>query len=75
MLPMKAITMLAALMPLSHGAATFANENVRGEHYDAVVVGAGFGGMYLLKVLREEGLKVLVIEAGGDVGGTWYWNR
>ena len=42
---------------------------------DAVVVGAGFAGMYMLHRLRELGLKVRVFEAGSDVGGTWYWNR
>jgi len=42
---------------------------------DAVVVGAGFSGMYLLHQLREQGLTVVVFEAGTDVGGTWYWNR
>ncbi len=44
-------------------------------HVDAVVVGAGFGGMYMVHRLRGLGLSVRVIEAGGDVGGTWYWNR
>ena len=43
--------------------------------YDAVVVGAGFAGMYMLHRLRGQGLKVRVYEQGGDVGGTWYWNR
>ena len=43
--------------------------------YDAVVVGAGFGGLYALHRLRELGLSVLGIEAAPDVGGTWYWNR
>lgn len=43
--------------------------------YDVVVVGAGFAGLYALHLLRAQGLKVLVIEAGDDVGGTWYWNR
>jgi cyclohexanone monooxygenase len=43
--------------------------------YDAVVVGAGFSGLYLLHRLRKAGFRVLVIEAGGGVGGTWYWNR
>jgi cyclohexanone monooxygenase len=43
--------------------------------YDVVVVGAGFAGMYLLHRLRGLGLKVRVYEQGGDVGGTWYWNR
>jgi len=42
---------------------------------DAVVVGAGFGGLYMLYRLRELGLTVRVIEAGSGVGGTWYWNR
>jgi cyclohexanone monooxygenase len=44
-------------------------------HFDAIVVGAGFAGMYMLHRLREQGLTVRVFEAGGDVGGTWYWNR
>ena len=43
--------------------------------YDAVVVGAGFGGMYMLYKLRERGFSVHVIERAADVGGTWYWNR
>jgi cyclohexanone monooxygenase len=43
--------------------------------YDAVVVGAGFGGMYMLHLLRGMGLHVRGFERGGDVGGTWYWNR
>jgi cation diffusion facilitator CzcD-associated flavoprotein CzcO len=43
---------------------------------DAVVVGAGFSGMYMLKALRDRlGLQVRVYEAGETVGGTWYWNR
>ena len=43
--------------------------------YDAIVVGAGVGGLYVLHKLRALGLRVRVFEAGGDVGGTWYWNR
>ncbi|NKB48994.1 MAG: NAD(P)-binding protein [Alphaproteobacteria bacterium] len=43
--------------------------------FDAVIVGAGFAGMYTLHRLRGMGLSVRVIEAGSDVGGTWYWNR
>lgn len=43
--------------------------------YDAVVVGAGFAGLYMLHKLRELGLSARVYEQGGDVGGTWYWNR
>ena len=42
---------------------------------DVVVVGAGFAGMYMLHRLRQAGFSVLVLEAGDDVGGTWYWNR
>ena len=43
--------------------------------YDAVVVGAGASGLYMLHRLRELGFSVRVIEAADDVGGTWYWNR
>ena len=46
-----------------------------GESYDIVVVGAGFAGMYMLHRLRGQGFSVRVYEQGGDVGGTWYWNR
>ena len=47
----------------------------QGEHYDAVVIGAGFSGMYMLYRLRALGMSVRVYERGDDVGGTWYWNR
>jgi cation diffusion facilitator CzcD-associated flavoprotein CzcO len=43
---------------------------------DALVIGAGFGGLYQLLCLRDRlGLSVQALEAGGGVGGTWYWNR
>jgi cyclohexanone monooxygenase len=42
---------------------------------DAVVVGAGFAGLYAVYRLRGAGMSVQGIEAGGGVGGTWYWNR
>ncbi len=42
---------------------------------DAVIVGAGFSGMYMLHRLRAQGLSAIVFEAADDVGGTWYWNR
>jgi cation diffusion facilitator CzcD-associated flavoprotein CzcO len=42
---------------------------------DAVVVGAGFAGLYALHRLRGLGVSVRVFEAGDGVGGTWYWNR
>lgn len=45
------------------------------DRVDAVIVGAGFAGMYMLHRLRNLGLSVKVFEAGADVGGTWYWNR
>ncbi|MFN0040529.1 MAG: flavin-containing monooxygenase [Burkholderiales bacterium] len=44
--------------------------------FDALVIGAGFSGLYQLLCLRDRvGLSVKVLEAGGDIGGTWYWNR
>ncbi|MEZ5261334.1 MAG: NAD(P)/FAD-dependent oxidoreductase [Acidimicrobiales bacterium] len=45
------------------------------ERFDAVVVGAGFAGLYLLHRLRGRGLSVRVLDTASDVGGTWYWNR
>ena len=43
--------------------------------FDAIVIGAGISGMYQLYSLRKLGKSVKVVEAGSDVGGTWYWNR
>lgn len=40
---------------------------------DAVIVGAGFAGCYLLYRLRKEGFKVKVVEAGSQLGGVWHW--
>ena len=42
---------------------------------DALIVGAGFAGMYMLYRLRALGLKVLAVDEATGVGGTWYWNR
>lgn len=42
---------------------------------DVIVVGAGFGGLYATYKFREMGLSIQCFEAGGDVGGVWYWNR
>jgi len=42
---------------------------------DAVIVGAGLAGLYMLHRLRGLGLTARVYEAGSDIGGTWYWNR
>ncbi len=47
-----------------------------GEPLDALIIGAGFAGLYMLHSLRDRlGLRALVVERGGGVGGTWYWNR
>src|SRR3979490_557920 len=43
--------------------------------YDAIVIGAGISGMYMLYRLRELGMTARVFEAGTNIGGTWYWNR
>ncbi|MDB5966376.1 MAG: cyclohexanone monooxygenase, partial [Polaromonas sp.] len=42
---------------------------------DVIIVGGGFGGMYATYKFREMGLKIQSFEAGGDLGGVWYWNR
>src|SRR3954453_12060994 len=49
--------------------------NSNPDSFDAVVVGAGFAGMYMLPRLRGSGFSVRVFEQGHGVGGTWYWNR
>ena len=46
-----------------------------GEQFDAVIIGAGFSGLYMLHRLRNLGLRCRVYETGEGVGGTWYWNR
>src|SRR6201986_2829100 len=42
---------------------------------DAIVIGAGFAGLYMMHKLREQNMSVRGFEAADDVGGTWYWNR
>jgi cyclohexanone monooxygenase len=59
-------------MPALH---TNPGNSVGSGGFDAVVVGAGFAGMYMLYRLRGLGLSVRVYEQGDGVGGTWYWNR
>lgn len=44
------------------------------KHFDAVIVGAGFGGLYALHRLRSMGLTARVYDGAGGVGGTWFWN-
>jgi cation diffusion facilitator CzcD-associated flavoprotein CzcO len=52
------------------------SEADRTTEIDALVVGAGFAGLYQLLCLRDRlGLAAMALEAGGGVGGTWYWNR
>src|SRR4051812_1473051 len=51
------------------------SQNRSADHFDVVVVGAGFAGMYMLHRLRGLGLSARVYEQGDGVGGTWYWNR
>ena len=52
------------------------NEGGRTIELDALVIGAGFAGLYQLLCLRDRlGLSVRALETGGGVGGTWYWNR
>jgi cation diffusion facilitator CzcD-associated flavoprotein CzcO len=46
-----------------------------GKRLDVVIVGGGFGGMYAVYKFRQMGLKIAAYEAGGDLGGVWYWNR
>ena len=55
--------------------ATGATGTKTGREVDAVIVGAGFAGLYMLYRLRNLGLSVQVIETGSGPGGTWYWNR
>ena len=45
------------------------------QNFDAVIVGAGFSGLYMLHRLKQMGLSARVFEAGEGVGGTWFWNR
>jgi cyclohexanone monooxygenase len=52
-----------------------AGSEAASETIDAVVIGAGFAGMYMVYRLRQAGFSVHGFEAGDGVGGTWYWNR
>lgn len=54
---------------------TMSNGQQSSSEFDAVVIGAGFSGLYMLYRLRELGFSTQVYEAGEGVGGTWYWNR
>ena len=55
-------------------------ENTNGKKHlpdtiDALIVGAGFAGLFMLHELRTRGYSTKVFEAGDEIGGTWYWNR
>jgi cyclohexanone monooxygenase len=54
---------------------THTREDPATDAYDAVIVGAGFAGLYMLHRLRQQGLRAIVLEAADGIGGTWYWNR
>ena len=45
------------------------------EHFDVIIIGAGFAGLHMLHRVRGMGLSARVYEAAADVGGVWYWNR
>jgi cation diffusion facilitator CzcD-associated flavoprotein CzcO len=45
------------------------------QHHEVIVVGAGVAGLYQIKRLVDLGIDATVLEAGGDLGGTWQWNR
>src|SRR5207244_6342545 len=62
------------LMPDTHALAERASQGQLAV-YDAIVIGAGISGMYMLYRLRELGMTARVFEVGTNVGGTWYWNR
>jgi cation diffusion facilitator CzcD-associated flavoprotein CzcO len=52
------------------------NEETNDMHFDALIIGAGFSGLYQLHRLRDDlGLNTAILEQGNGVGGTWYWNR
>ena len=49
--------------------------SAKATNFDAIIIGAGISGMFMLYRLRELGMTARVFEAGTNVGGTWYWNR
>jgi cation diffusion facilitator CzcD-associated flavoprotein CzcO/acetyl esterase/lipase len=72
--------MLVNVLPAADAAIDFVAEAIDRElapceDHDAIVVGAGFAGLYALHRLRGMGLRVRVLEQGAGIGGTWYWNR
>src|SRR6266516_4286993 len=59
----------------SSGPAVDESSRQRAADVDVLVVGAGITGIYQLHRAREAGFTATLLEAGGGVGGTWYWNR
>ena len=51
------------------------NSDALSPDFDAIVVGAGFAGLYMLQKLKQQGLSARCFEAGSNVGGTWFWNK
>jgi cyclohexanone monooxygenase len=51
------------------------NKDSANKKYDAIIVGAGFAGIYMLLKLRKLGLSVVILEKADQIGGTWHWNR
>lgn len=62
-------------MKTEHASHTSSGASAEPRRVDMVVVGGGFGGMYAIHRFREMGLSIQGFEAGGDLGGVWYWNR
>lgn len=60
----------SALVRFDETAVTVQQEQI----YDALIMGAGFGGLHALHRLRQDGFKVMAFEAAADTGGAWYWN-
>src|SRR4051794_39498911 len=52
-----------------------AGEPFQDFHTEALIIGGGFGGVYSLHRMRQEGYEVKLIEAGSYFGGVWHWNR
>src|SRR5947209_8411858 len=60
---------------MSQAQSALAPAATKATQFDAVIVGAGFAGLYSLYRLRGLGFNCRVYEAGSGVGGTWFWNR
>src|SRR6187200_1467617 len=63
------------MRPGSSGPEAGSNARPLAGEVDVLVVGAGVTGIYQLHRAREAGFSTLLLEAGGGVGGTWFWNR